>query len=267
MESEDVAAFGRGKHAVIYRDMHQGDTPERHRERMRIWDDDADRRISTVDMVTRLHDQLGTMTRAQAAAGRSTAGLPSMLVRTIGNKLFGTATGNHCHAGIYRSRGAMEAMMAGGLDHRRDAIVHCEHTIPGNVVVDQLWLLRQSGALAEPRQTLQWIFDNTVVTVMLKADTRRTPGATVYLNRRRSFDGVESGWAKRHPDLTDGRLVTDATRPFRRYVGTGAEVMQWPEAIAVDMEAYTIADHKAYIAENPVLRSERYFPAALDLAA
>lgn len=261
--------YGRGKHAIIYRDMHEGDTPDRHRSRMAVWDADESRRSSTVDMVTRLHDQLGTMSRTQAAAGRSTAGLPSMLVRTIGNKLFGTATGNHCHAGIYRSRGAMEVMMAGGLDHRQDAVVHCEHTIPGNIVVDQLWMLRNQGDLPRARDTLQWIFDNTVVTVMLKADTRRTAdAAAVYLNRRREFDGLESGWTKRHPDLTGGKTVTDATRPFRRYVGTGAEILKWPDGETIDMETYTMADHQAFIADNPVFQADRYFAdETLDRAA
>ena len=73
------------------------------------------RAASVRRMAKTTHYDLDHMTREQAGRNRFESKFPSLIVRRIGDKLCSGAHRWHCHAGIYRTRGAHELLTRGGL--------------------------------------------------------------------------------------------------------------------------------------------------------
>lgn len=246
-----------------------GDTAERHAERMAVMAASASRAATVVRLATILHQQLGEMTREEAGADGSRNGWPRMNVRQLGNQIYSTAHGWHCHAGIYRTEGAHALLTSGGLAMTGHAVTHCEHTIPSSLMVDLMWRMRAAGALPLPGDLLAWLLRNSVVTVALQSERKAKGDEPVALGRRREISGRTSSWSCTHPDLMDGSAMNDAVRPFLRYEGTGARIVHVPTGRTVDLRS-TMADHRRRIAGCAVHAAETYGLAVspmLDMAA
>lgn len=244
----------------------QGDTPERQRERIAAMAVNEVRANHISRLATLIHEKLGRMDRREAGLHGEQHGSPRMSVRHIGNHLYGTARGWHCHAGIYRTRGAHDLLTRGGLDMTGNAVVHCEHTIPSSLMVDLMWRMRQQGAYPTPRDLLAWLLRHSVVTVALQSERKAKGQEPVALGRERTIAGVTSAWGSTHPDLADDTPMSDDVRPFVRYEGTGAEIIHWPTGEIVDLHS-TMAEHFARIAHCPIHAVDTYLPEQIALAA
>ena len=234
-----------------------GDDSAKHAERMAVMAVDPRRIATTVRLTTLLHGQLGSMTREEVGSDGSRNGWPRMNLRQIGNQIYGTAHGWHCHSGVYRTRGAHDLLTGGGLTLDGHAVVHCEHTLPSSLMVDLMWRMRQAGDLALPGDLLAWLLSNSVVTVALQSERKAKDDEPVALGRRRTIGGRTSSWSCTHPDLGTDDVMTDAVRPFVRYVGTGAEIIHVPSGTMVDLQS-TMADHRARVADCPVHAAASY---------
>lgn len=201
-----------------------GDTAERFAERVNLMAKNPRRAASMRRMAETVHHDLAHMTREQAGLNRSQSKSPSMIVRRIGDKLYSGAHRWHCHAGIYRTRGAHELLTRGDLAMEGDAIVHCEHTIPSSLIVDLLWRLHAAQAFPTWADLLAWLLRHSVVTVALQSERNANCDQRVALGRERTFDGQKGRWSDKHPDLLGNTPMTDMVRPFRRYLHTGVEV-------------------------------------------
>lgn len=234
-----------------------GDTAERHADRLSMMATNSARIARTVRLVTVLHKQLGVMSRSEANSCGSRNGWPRMNLRQIGNQIHAPARGWHCHAGIYRTRGAHDVLTAGSLSLAGNAVVHCEHTIPSSLLVDHMWRQRQSGKLALPGDMLAWILANSVITVALQSERKAKGSEPVALSRQREICGSLSSWSYTHPDIGRDDEMLDETRPFVRYFGTGADIVHVPTNESVDLRS-TMADHRARIANCAVHSPETY---------
>lgn len=246
-----------------------GDTAERHAERMGMMAASASRAATVVRLTTLLHRQLGEMTREEAGADGSRNGWPRMNVRQLGNQIYSTAHGWHCHAGIYRTEGAHALLTGGGLSMDGHAVTHCEHTIPSSLMVDIMWRMRAAGGLRRPGDLLAWLLRNSVVTVALQSERKAKDDEPVALGRRRTISGTTSSWSCTHPDLMDDAPMGDGVRPFIRYEGTGARIVHVPTGETVDLQS-TMADHHRRIAGCPVHAAATYglpVTPAMDMAA
>lgn len=246
-----------------------GDTATRHAERMVVMAASASRAATVVRLATLLHRQLGEMTREEAGADGSRNGWPRMNVRQLGNQIYSTAHGWHCHAGIYRTEGAHALLTAGGLSMDGHAVTHCEHTIPSSLMVDVMWRMRAAGDLPLPGDLLAWLLRNSVVTVALQSERKAKADEAVALGRRRTIAGTTSSWSCTHPDLLDDTAMNHAVRPFVRYEGTGARIIHVPTGGMVDLRS-TMADHHRRIAGCAVHAAATYglpISRAMEMAA
>jgi hypothetical protein len=236
--------------SLVTADLMAGDCPRRHAARRAAMAADPSRAGRIMRLATRLHHQMDAMTIEAAGANGSAHGSPRMNVRHLGDQLYGLARAWHCHAGIYRTKAADALLTGGRLAVGGDAVVHCEHTIPASLMVRMLWHARRAGDLPTPPDTLRWLITNSVVTVALQSERKAKGDEPVALGRRRAIGSRESAWSNDHPDLPEGTTTLDMVRPFRRYEGTGAEILHVSHG-GVDL-CSTMADHRARIANCPL---------------
>jgi hypothetical protein len=234
-------------------DMVKGDTPACLDARLAWMAASVRRRASMRTVVEDLHAKLRRMMLEEAMDPGDGSTTPRMRVRHVHDAVIGKARHMHCHAGIYRSTGAMKRLAAGGLYRPGTAIVHFEHTIPGVVVLPMLWQLVQDGTLSCPRELLAWMLHNMVVTVLDITERDTT------LNARRIILGHESSWTAEHPDLPKGAIIIDNTRPFLRYAGTGLAVFDYRTGLQIDLQHDCIRDHRKRMANVSIYDAALYF--------
>ena len=256
---QPIAMTNGSLRSLVRNHLEAGDTAVLHAQRTAMMSQNLKRAASVRRLAESIHHDLGSMTLENAKSDSFKSGAPSMSVRHIGNKLYGTARGLHCHAGIYRTRGAHELLTRGGLTLDGNALVHFEHTIPSNLLVDLMWRLHSANAFPDPADLLAWLLRHSVVTIALQSERKAKGDEPVALGRLRTLDGVRCQWSRSHPDLLDNMPMSDAVRPFRRYSGAGVEVIHWPTELTVDLADETMATHAARISTCPLHNVSTYF--------
>lgn len=254
------AVKNRSLRSLVRDHLMEGDTTVLHGQRIVVMSQDLRRAKSVRKMTESIHRDLENMTFEEAKSNPATSGTPSMNLRRIGDKLYGTARGLHCHAGIYRTRGAYELLSKGGLTLEGKALVHFEHTIPSGLLLKLMWRLHQVEAYPKPADLLTWLLRHSVVTIALQSERDAKGNEPVALGRSREIGERMNDWRDSHPDLLEGMLMSDVVRPFRRYIGTGVEVIHYPTGQTLDLENETIATHAARISTCPLHNISTYFP-------
>lgn len=214
--------------STIATDLSLGDNSDRHAARQLLISSRPHSRDRVRRIALALHTQLPAVTLDQARANRGATSSPSMMIRHLGDVLYGLARGQHCHAGIYRTEGAHSLLTEGGLSLQGNAQLHCEHTIPVCVLVDQLWMRVHAQPFRSAADLLAWTLQHLVITVALQAERHALDTDRVSLRREREILGTNSRWSCTHPDLINGRAATETTRPFLRYLGTGVRIIHVP---------------------------------------
>lgn len=242
-------------------DLLLGDTPDRFARRLATLNQIERRRAKVIQLATDLHHQVSHLSRLDLLANGSAHRSPRMNLRKLHDNIVYEAR-HHCHAALYRSRAAHDLCTSGGLRYEGRAVIHCEHTVPTGPVLAQLHWMFAAGALDTPRDLLTAIFDFGIVTAMSQdADRQR-------LNCRRTIDGIFGAWTDVHPEFFGGAAPAlfpeaaqlAAMRPFRRYAETGIEILFAATGRPLDIQAYTIADHRALLKTLPAYDPLAYFP-------
>ncbi len=138
-----------------------------------------------------------------------------MALRHIHNVFYGQARGEHCERAIYWSQQAIQLI---GSPLASETTIHCEHTIPVNVAVRNLWRFMKKTDSGD-EELLDRVLSYTIVTACTQAECHSKTGLAmprIYATHEKA-----RAWSRHHPDMPADRDWQLTARPFLRYTQPG----------------------------------------------